>query len=180
MDGNSVEIGKYFTVFHSALPALTAQIQIGAILVRCNVYPTQTPIDATSCLVKVRNVQAFDMTTDSIHCVGEFFCALMDHVVDGTSGQRNPENIAKQVVNPADADRTDRIECHDKRLQGLAILDGCFYFLWKRAPQFFAAKRATYFHRFMCCNADLYRSIRHTACLNRTSRFVALLIPGAS
>ena len=110
MDGNSVEIGKYFTVFHSALPALTAQIQIGAILVRCNVYPTQTPIDATSCLVKVRNSQALDMTTDSIHCIGELFCALMDHVVDGTSGQRNPENIAKQVVNPADADCTDRIE----------------------------------------------------------------------
>ena len=32
-------------------------------------HPIQTAIDATSCLVKVRNVQVFDMTTDSIHCI---------------------------------------------------------------------------------------------------------------
>ena len=178
MDGNSVKIGKYFTVFHSALPALTTQIQIGAILVRCNVYPTQTPIDATSCLVKVRNSQALDMTTDSIHCIGELFCALMDHVMDGASGQRNPENIAKQVVNPADADSADRIECHNKRLQGLAILDGSFNVFRKRASQRCPTKWAAYFHRFMRCNTDLYRSIRHTACLNLMSCFTALLVLG--
>ena len=110
-------------------------------------HPIQTAIDATSCLVKVRNVQVFDMTTDSTHCIGELFCALMDHVVDGTSGQRNPENIAKQVVNPADADCTDRIECHDKRLQGLAILDRSFNVLRKRGPQFFTTKWAAWDER---------------------------------
>ena len=143
-------------------------------------HPIQTAIDATSCLVKVRNVQVFDMTTDSIHCIGELFCALMDHVVDGTSGQRNPENIAKQVVNPADADSADRIECHNKRLQGLAILDGRFNVFRKRASQRCPTKWAAYFHRFMRCNADLYRSIRHTACLNLMSCFTALLVLGTA
>ena len=60
MDSNSVKIGQYFTVLHPVLPTLTAQIQIGAILIRCNMHPMQTAIDAASCLVKVRNSQIFD------------------------------------------------------------------------------------------------------------------------
>ena len=46
----------------------------------------------------------------------------------------NPETIAKEVGIPAGAGSADGIECHNKRLQGLAILDGRFYFLRKRAP----------------------------------------------